>query len=126
MKFKNLILAFMACASASMYAEEFEYDFKGAHCNFIDEHEASLAKAYAASIIPGAVIGGIGGALCFMAEKQHPDLWPLFWLAEICEREALVEIVSSDLKSNHLYHHKRLMELSAWIASWVAYVSMNE
>jgi hypothetical protein len=126
MKFKNLVLVFITCASASIYAEEFEYDFKGAHCNFIEEHDSSLAKAYAASIIPGAIIGGIGGALCSLAEKEHADLWPLFWLAEICEREALVEIISTDLASNTVYHHKRLMELSAWIASWAVYLSMNE
>ena len=121
--FKKFLLVIIACASTTSYAEQYAYSGRGAHCNFIDEHDASLAQAYGASIIPGAIIGGIGGALCAIIESKHPDLWPLIWFAEICEREALVEIVSFDLKKNHYYHHKRLMELSAWISSWIAYAS---
>jgi hypothetical protein len=85
----------------------------------------ALLKKYTASILPGAVTGGITG-FCMgkMCALNKNIAWPYIacgWVIECGVRYLVVNGISDEWKKNGVKHHPDLMIVAAWMASWLAF-----
>jgi len=85
------------------------------------QEKSSLIDKYLRSIIPGLLVGGGIGAISGFFDRIAPDFWALTWFVSFWQRRNLVDDISVDMQRHNLPHHKSLMELSSFIATWLVW-----
>lgn len=128
MKYNILAIAvFCVLSAGATHAISINCGKKDSHCQLLNEDQpnASLLDMYAASVLPGIATGALSGSVCAIFSKKFPEVWVLVWLLEIFQRETIVSLISSDMKQKDIEHNKQLMELAAWISSWLSYLHVE-
>ena len=105
---------------------------------------SKLCKTYATSLISGGLIGSITGLLSIQAivrsvtagvaftSKPHREVEALIFgimvptlvlISEYKLRSTLVNDINQNFEENEIKHSKNIVRDTAWIASWIAFLS---
>lgn len=123
-----LIFSFLIC-SRSLSSEPCQliHDEIDEGLYYQDESslEATIQK-YLSTFVPGLVVGANAGIMCAFFDHLVPPMWPLFWYGSCSVRTKMINDISNDYQKRHVRHDKLLMELCAFIASWLSYYKTYE
>ena len=97
---------------------------------FFDQKQTdgTVVAKWLRSIVPGVLVGGATGTIAslFVDDQQPWVATLLVWLLEYGVRTSLLRSFSNDYIFSRLPFHKRAMENSGFIASWLSYLYMRE
>lgn len=87
----------------------------------VGSDESSLTEKYLNSLVPGILIGSSVGVATAFFDHIVPGLWPITWLISYEERLRFVNHISADMHNQNTSHSRSLMDLSSFVATWIAY-----
>jgi hypothetical protein len=90
----------------------------------------ALCKKYFPPMIISGLVGGTTGGFVRYVEKelniqQSPEYWAwlvIAWFTEYNIRNSIIMGIQRDFDECRIPHKKSIMHITAWVASWLAYL----
>ena len=117
MSIKNLIYALVCVLSFSAVLAE-----KPNNQPAQQEQWGKFIQKLGVSVALGSLIGAVEGKLCFEGDKHFPFFIP--WFVLNAARHGALRASENAMKENNISYDVNLLYNTAWIASWVSYISL--
>ena len=82
-------------------------------------------KSFSTSVTIPVITGATTGAICAYLENKLEWPWPLSWLFLWGTRNAVLNLMTKDMKAHGVPNNSKLIFLTARLADWITYLSLK-
>ena len=86
---------------------------------------AGFLKSFSISVTIPVITGATTGAICAYLENKLEWPWPLSWLFLWGTRNAVLNLMTKDMKAHGVPNNNKLIFLTARLADWITYLSLT-